>query len=70
MPASASTHVPALPAMGPATLLRALFKRPRRPAPALLPDLVTEYRLDSLPLDGIARYRQAFGFTGAHIPLT
>ncbi|MGI4841852.1 MAG: MaoC/PaaZ C-terminal domain-containing protein [Janthinobacterium lividum] len=70
MPASASTHVPALPAMGPATLLLALFKRPRRPVPALLPDLVTEYRLDSLPLDGIARYRQAFGFTGAHIPLT
>ena len=56
--------------MGPATLLRALFKRPQRPLPATMPELVTEYRLDSLPPDDIARYRQAFGFTGAHIPLT
>lgn len=70
MPASPATHVPALPAMGPATLLRALFKRPQRPLPALLPELVTEYRLDSLPLDDIARDRAAFGFTGERIPLT
>ncbi len=70
MPATSLAHVPALPAMGPAILLRALFKRPRRPLPSALPEIVTEYRLDSLPLDEIARYRAAFGFTGDHIPLT
>lgn len=70
MPASPTIHVPALPAMGPATLLRALFKRPQRPLPAALPELVTEYRLDSLPLDDIARYRAAFGFAGDRVPLT
>jgi acyl dehydratase len=70
MPAAPATHVPALPAMGPGILLRALLKRPQRPLPALLPELVTEYRLDSLPLDDIARYRAAFGFAGDRIPLT
>ncbi|VXC71451.1 MaoC/PaaZ C-terminal domain-containing protein [Massilia sp. 9I] len=70
MPASSLAHVPALPAMGPAILLRALFKRPRRPLPSALPEIVSEYRLDSLPLDDIARYRAAFGFAGEHIPVT
>jgi acyl dehydratase len=70
MPPSSVTHVPALPAMGVVTLLRALFKRPRRPLPSALPELVTEYRLDSLPLDDIARYRAAFGFSGEQVPLT
>lgn len=70
MPASSMTHVPALPAMGVLTLLRALFKRPRRPLPSALPDIVTEYRLDRLPLDDIARYRAAFGFSGDRVPLT
>jgi acyl dehydratase len=70
MPGSSTPHVPALPAMGVLTLLRALFKRPRRPLPSALPDIVTEYRLDSLPLDDIARYRAAFGFTGDRVPLT
>ncbi|WP_156923481.1 MaoC/PaaZ C-terminal domain-containing protein [Massilia alkalitolerans] len=70
MPASPATHVPALPAMGPGILLRALLKRPQHPLPARLPELVTEYRLDSLPLDDIARYRAAFGFAGDGIPLT
>lgn len=56
--------------MGLVTLLRALFKRPQRPFPAELPELVTEYRLDELPLDDIARYRAAFGFGGDHVPLT
>jgi hypothetical protein len=51
-------------------LLRALFKGPQRPLPSALPELVTEYRLDSLPLDDIARYRTAFGFAGERIPLT
>jgi hypothetical protein len=70
MPASSIAHVPALPAMGPVTLLRALLKRPQYPLPSSLPDIVTEYRLDSLPLDEIARYRAAFGFAGERIPLT
>lgn len=71
MPASSIAHVPALPAMGPVILLRALLKFPkRRPLPSALPEIVTEYRLDSLPLDEIARYREAFGFAGKHIPLT
>ena len=70
MAAASMTHVPALPAMGPATLLRALFKRPQRPVPATLPELVTEYRLDGLPRDEIARYRAAFGFADDRIPLT
>ena len=74
MPASPATHVPTLPAMGPAILLRALLKfpkrRPQRPLPSTLPEIVTEYRLDSLPLDEIARYRAAFGFMGDHVPLT
>jgi acyl dehydratase len=56
--------------MGPATLLRALLKRPQQPVPARLPELVTEYRLDSLPLDDVERYRAAFGFTGGRIPLS
>lgn len=70
MPASMIAHVPALPAMGVFTLLRALFKRPRHPLPASLPEIVTEYRLDRLPLEDIARYRAAFGFQGEHVPLT
>lgn len=70
MPDSPMTHVPALPAMGPAILLRALFKRPRRPLPSDLPELRTGYRVDRLPLEAIARYRAAFGFAGEHVPLT
>lgn len=70
MAASTISHVPALPAMGPGLLLRVLFKRPQRPLPATAPELVTEFRLDSLPLENIARYRAAFGFAGEHIPLT
>ncbi|CAN7268255.1 MaoC/PaaZ C-terminal domain-containing protein [Massilia sp. LjRoot122] len=70
MPASSMSHVPALPAMGVVTLLRALFKRPRRPLPSALPDIVTEYCLERLPLDEIARYRAAFGFSGERVPLT
>ena len=70
MAVSSIARVPALPAMGPATLLRALFKRPQRALPTTLPDVTTEYRLDAVPVDHIARYRAAFGFTGEHIPLT
>lgn len=70
MPASSMSHVPALPAMGPVTLLRALFKRPQCQRQSAPPELITEYRLDQLPLDDIARYRAAFGFVGDRIPLT
>lgn len=70
MPTRQAAHVPALPAMGPVTLLRALFKRPQRQLPGAPPELVTEYRLDRLPLDDIARYRAAFGFADERIPLT
>ncbi len=56
--------------MGISLLLRALFKRPRHPLPGTLPELSSAYRLDRLPLDQIARYRAAFGFTGEGIPLT
>jgi len=62
--------VPALPAMNAGTLLRVLFKRPRRPVPDAMGELVTVYRLDRLPLDDIARYRAAFGFAGDAIPLS
>lgn len=70
MPLSA----PALPAMGLPTLLRALLKvpkqRPQSRPDAAMPELVTEYRLDRLPLDDIARYRAAFGFREGHVPVT
>ncbi len=56
--------------MGVLTLLRALFKRPRCPLLAVLPEILTEYRLDRLPLEDIARYRAAFGFAGERVPLT
>jgi len=54
--------------MGPALLLRALFKRARHPGS--ITELTASYRLDGLPLDEIARYRAAFGFSGEHVPLT
>ncbi|MGI4721172.1 MAG: MaoC family dehydratase [Janthinobacterium lividum] len=72
MPAALS-HAPALPAMSVFTLLRALLKsperRPQHPLPASLPDLASEYRLDVLPFQDIARYRAAFGFAGEGVPL-
>ena len=35
-----------------------------------MPELVTEYRLDQLPFEDIARYRAAFGFAEGHVPVT
>ncbi|MFC0252983.1 MaoC/PaaZ C-terminal domain-containing protein [Massilia consociata] len=70
MPAHEHVHAPALPAMGPVTLLRALLKRPQRHRQAGMPPLETLYRLDRLPRDEVARYRAAFGFTGERIPVT
>lgn len=69
MSGSSSIPAPALPAMGLPTLLRALFKRPQ-PHLQAMPELVTEYRLDQMPNDDIARYRAAFGFAEGHVPVT
>jgi len=54
--------------MGPALLLRALFKRARQQG--AVTELSSAYRLDALPLDQISRYRAAFGFGGNRVPLT
>jgi hypothetical protein len=57
-----------LPPLGAATLLRALFKRPRRlngvPTPR------TAYVLDRIDPNQLRRYRQALGFRDEGIPLT
>lgn len=70
MPPSA----PALPAMGLPTLLRALLKvskqRPQSHPNAPILEFRTEYRLDRLPVEDIARYRAAFGFVEDHVPIT
>jgi acyl dehydratase len=62
-------HSSPLPALSAATLLRALFKRPGRDgldnAAA-----VTRYRLVGIDAAHVARYRQALGFKGSHLPLT
>lgn len=70
MPAVSPPLAPALPAMGLSLLLRALFKRARPAPPSSVPELVTEYRLERLPLADIARYRSAFGFADGPVPLT
>jgi acyl dehydratase len=59
---------PPLPALSPATLLRALFKRPAR-TPSTAP-ATTRYRLPGIDAAHMARYRQALGFEGSHLPLT
>jgi acyl dehydratase len=57
-----------LPQLGAATLLRALFKHPRRlngvPTPR------TAYVLDRIDPNQLRRYRQALGFSDEGIPLT
>ena len=57
-----------LPRLGAATLLRALFKHPRRlngvPTPR------TAYLLDRIDPNQLRRYRQALGFSDEGIPLT
>jgi acyl dehydratase len=59
-----------LPPMSGATLLRALFKRPAPPAAASAPPPATRYRLDRIDAVQLARYRDALGFTGVHLPLS
>src|SRR5438067_3835352 len=65
--ASAPLPLP-LPSMGPATLLRALFKRPRRQSG--LPTPHTRYSLDRIDSAQLRRYREALGFDGDAVPLT
>jgi acyl dehydratase len=67
--ASASSAPPqALPGLNAATLLRALFKRPRRTPGARTPRTV--FRLDAIDPAWLRRYRQALGFRDEGIPLT
>lgn len=58
----------ALPPLNAATLLRALFKRPRRKSGARTPRTV--FRLDAIDAVQLRRYRDALGFPGQGIPLT
>jgi acyl dehydratase len=64
--------LPVLPPMSATTLLRALFKRPTPGAIGRLaaPPPVTHYRLGHIDAGHVARYREALGFQGGHVPLT
>lgn len=55
-----------LPPLSPRTLLRALFQRP---ASAAGTTLASRYKLNGIDLAHLARYRAAFGFSRASIPL-
>ncbi|WP_296952616.1 MaoC/PaaZ C-terminal domain-containing protein [uncultured Massilia sp.] len=57
-----------LPALNGATMLRALFKRPRRTHGQRTPR--THYLLEQLDANQLRRYRQALGFRDEGIPLT
>jgi acyl dehydratase len=57
-----------LPGLGAATLLRALFKHPRRLNGVRTPR--TTYVLDRIDPNQLRRYRQALGFSDEGIPLT
>jgi acyl dehydratase len=65
-------HSPSLPLppMSGATLLRALFKRAAPAAGSAAAAGPTRYRLDRIDAAQVARYRDALGFTGTHLPLT
>jgi acyl dehydratase len=63
-----STPPQPLPGLNAATLLRALFKRPRRTSGAHTPRTV--FRLDAVDPARLRRYRQALGFRDEGIPLT
>jgi hypothetical protein len=58
----------ALPPLNAATLLRALFKRPRRQSGQPTPR--TRFVLDRIDRAQLERYRDALGFEGAGVPLT
>lgn len=57
-----------LPPLNAATLVRALFKRPRRLSGARTPR--TRYLLDRIDPNQLRRYRQALGFRDEGVPLT
>ena len=57
-----------LPPLNAATLLRALFKRPRRQSGQPTPR--TRYLLDRVDAGQLRRYREALGFDSDAIPLT
>jgi acyl dehydratase len=57
-----------LPALNAATLLRALFKRPRRQPGQPTPR--TRYLLERIDTAQLRRYRGALGFEGDAVPLT
>lgn len=57
-----------LPPLNAATLLRALFKRPRRQSGQPTPR--TRYLLERIDGEQLRRYRDAFGFGADAIPLT
>ena len=57
-----------LPRLNGATMLRALFKHPRRLAGVRTPR--TAYLLDRIDANQLRRYRQALGFRDEGIPLT
>ncbi|QJE02162.1 MaoC family dehydratase [Massilia forsythiae] len=65
---SAPPSARALPPLNAATLLRALFKRPRRKSGARTPRTV--FRLAAIDAVQLRRYRDALGFPGQGIPLT
>jgi hypothetical protein len=57
-----------LPSLGATTLLRAVFKRPRRLNGVRTPR--TAYVLDNIDSNQLRRYRQALGFRDEGIPVT
>lgn len=59
--------LPPLPPPGAAILLRALFQRPRSDPGG---QVGASYRLDRIDADHVRRYKAAFGFQGAAVPLT
>jgi acyl dehydratase len=62
--------LPQLPPMSAATLVRALFKRPASSAADATTAVATRYLLAGIDEDHVARYREALGFEGRHLPLT
>lgn len=62
------TTFPILPAVGPATLLRALFKSARRGEPPA--EIMTTYRLDRIDADSVARYNALLGFAPDALPVS
>lgn len=61
---------PCLPPPGARLLLRALFKRPRRPRAAPQAPLASEFLADAGGREGIERYNALLGFAPGSTPLT